>query len=61
MENPIGKVFLIGLKKTMLGLESNISEKDLDLINLVNTTDQAVRVVDDFYKKYKNDKHELNF
>ena len=58
----VGKSYWAGLldwiKETMLNLEGNVSEKDLDLINLVDSTEEAVAVVDDFYQKYK---HELNF
>jgi uncharacterized protein (TIGR00730 family) len=40
------------IKDVMLGLEKNISPEDLDLINLVDTADEAVKVIDDFYSKY---------
>jgi hypothetical protein len=33
-------------------MEKNISPEDLDLINLVDTADEAVKVIDDFYSKY---------
>ena len=32
--------------------EGNISSPDLDLINLVDTPEEAVKVIDDFYSKY---------
>jgi uncharacterized protein (TIGR00730 family) len=32
--------------------EGNISEKDLDLINIVDDESEAVKVIDDFYNKY---------
>jgi uncharacterized protein (TIGR00730 family) len=32
--------------------EGNISEKDLDLINIVDDEFEAVKVIDDFYNKY---------
>lgn len=40
------------IKETMLGKEGNISEKDLDLFQIVETPEQAVEVIDDFYSKY---------
>ncbi|HRH35303.1 MAG TPA: TIGR00730 family Rossman fold protein [Catalimonadaceae bacterium] len=40
------------IKDTMLGKEKNINEEDLDLVNIVDTTDEAVKVIDDFYSKY---------
>jgi len=40
------------IKDVMLGMEKNISPEDLDLINLVDTADEAVKVIDDFYSKY---------
>lgn len=39
------------VKGTMLGF-GNISPKDLDLINIVETEAEAVKVIDDFYSKY---------
>ena len=51
----VGKEYWGGLmdwvKSTMLGF-GNISEKDLDLINLVETPTEAVNVIDEFYSKY---------
>lgn len=51
----VGKEFWGGLidwvKETMLGA-GNISPEDLDLINLVETPTDAVRVIDEFYSKY---------
>jgi len=51
----VGKEFWGGLldwvKNTML-TEGNISPKDLDLINLVETPTEAVQVIDEFYSKY---------
>ena len=32
--------------------EKNISDPDLDLINIVDTPTEAVKVIDDFYTKY---------
>lgn len=52
----VGKAYWGGLldwiKGTMLTAENNISEKDLDLFNLVETPTEAVKVIDDFYSKY---------
>ena len=39
------------VKSTMLSF-GNISPKDLDLINLVDTPTEAVKVIDEFYSKY---------
>ena len=51
----VGKEFWGGLldwvKETMLGY-GNIGPEDLDLINLVETPTEAVRVIDEFYSKY---------
>lgn len=40
------------IKKVVLQKEGNISEEDLELINLVDTAEEAVDVIDDFYSKY---------
>ena len=40
------------IEKTVLGEEKNISEKDLDLFKLVDTVDDAVKCIDDFYSNY---------
>lgn len=51
----VGTDFWVGLidwvKETMLGA-GNISPKDLDLINIVETPTEAVKVIDEFYSKY---------
>ncbi|MFN8355746.1 MAG: TIGR00730 family Rossman fold protein [Spirosomataceae bacterium] len=51
----VGKTFWGGLmdwiKTVMLG-EKNINAEDLHLINLVDTPDEAVKVIDEFYNKY---------
>ncbi len=51
----VGKDYWGGLldwiKGTMLGY-GNISAGDLDLINLVETPTEAVKVIDEFYSKY---------
>jgi len=51
----VGKKFWQGwLKwvKEILIEEGMISEEDLDLFNLVDTPEEAVKVIDDFYSKY---------
>lgn len=52
----VGKDYWAGLidwiKRTMLEEESNISLKDLDLFNVVETADEAVNLIDVFYSKY---------
>ena len=51
----VGKKFWGGLMdwiKKVLVTEKMISPEDLDLINLVDTPEQAVQVIDDFYAKY---------
>ena len=51
----VGTEFWGGLldwvKSTMLSF-GNISPKDLDLINLVDSPTEAVKVIDEFYSKY---------
>ena len=58
----IGREYWTGLldwiKSTMLHQEGNISEKDLDLMKLVDTPKQAVEEINNFYKKYM---HRPNF
>ena len=36
----------------MLGKENNISPQDMDLIKLVDTPDEAVEIINEFYSKY---------
>ena len=52
----VGKSYWEGLvdwiKKTVLETENNISAKDLDLFTLVDTVDDAVKCIDDFYSNY---------
>jgi uncharacterized protein (TIGR00730 family) len=52
----VGKDYWGGLvdwiKKTVLEKEENISEKDLDLFALVDSVDDAVKCIDDFYSNY---------
>jgi uncharacterized protein (TIGR00730 family) len=40
------------IRQTMLARENNVNEEDLDLVNVVDTADEAVKVIDDFYSKY---------
>ena len=51
----VGKDFWEGLfqwiRKTMLS-QGNISPQDLNLISLVETSTEAVKVIDEFYSKY---------
>jgi predicted Rossmann-fold nucleotide-binding protein len=51
----VGKKFWAGwLKwvKEVLVLEGMISESDLDLFSVVDTPEDAVKVIDDFYSRY---------
>ena len=52
----IGTEFWSGLidwiKDTLLQKFGNISEKDLDLIHLVDTEDEVIEILDTFYDKY---------
>ena len=52
----VGKSFWGGLmdwiEKTVCHGETNIESHDLDLINLVDTPKEAVKVINDFYSKY---------
>ena len=58
----VGKSFWGGLldwiKATLLEGESNIGPKDMDLIKLVDTADEAVKEIDIFYNKHS---HTPNF
>lgn len=40
------------IKDTMLAQEHNINPEDLDLIKIVETSEEAVQIIDDFYSKY---------
>ncbi|WJJ95612.1 TIGR00730 family Rossman fold protein [Algibacter luteus] len=50
----VGTEFWEGLlgwiKQTLLGSFGNISEKDLDLIHIVDTEDEVIAILDSFYK-----------
>ena len=52
----VGREYWTGLvdwlKQVMLDMEGNISTTDLDLFNVVDTAEEAVGVIDDFYSKY---------
>tara|TARA_B100001287_G_scaffold117586_1_gene98926 strand:- start:3045 stop:3746 length:702 start_codon:yes stop_codon:yes gene_type:complete len=52
----VGKKFWNGLikwiKDVLLEEEKNISPKDIDLIEIVDTPEEAVKHINDFYKKY---------
>jgi uncharacterized protein (TIGR00730 family) len=40
------------IKSTMLAKEANVSTKDMDLIQLVDSADDAVAIITEFYSKY---------
>ena len=46
------------IKKVLLNQEKNISPEDLDLISIVDTAEEAVSEINDFYKNYV---HKPNF
>ncbi len=52
----VGKNYWGGLfnwvRETMLLQEHNINEKDLDLFKIVDTADEAVAIINEFYSKY---------
>ena len=52
----IGKSFWTGLidwiKKVLLAEENNISPEDLDLIQIVDTAEEAVKMINDYYKDH---------
>lgn len=52
----VGKSFWGGLidwiKEVMLKKEKNISPEDLNLFSVVDTADEALKIVNEFYKKY---------
>ncbi|MDQ3048997.1 MAG: TIGR00730 family Rossman fold protein, partial [Bacteroidota bacterium] len=52
----VGRKYWEGLMKwvteTMLHVEYNINEKDLELFNIVDTADEAVGIITEFYSKY---------
>ncbi|HTF05101.1 MAG TPA: LOG family protein, partial [Bacteroidia bacterium] len=40
------------IKKTMLEKEHNVNAQDLELFHVVDTADQAVKIINDFYSHY---------
>ena len=52
----VGKSYLTGLfdwvKEQMLNAENNISETDLDLVKIVDTAEEAVSIINEFYSRY---------
>lgn len=40
------------IRNVMLMEEKNVNEEDLELVNIVDTATEAVKVIDDFYSKY---------
>jgi predicted Rossmann-fold nucleotide-binding protein len=51
----VGKKYWAGLVdwiRKVLVTEAMINEEDLTLFNLVDTPEEAVKVIDDFYAKY---------
>ncbi len=52
----VGRAFWEGLfewiKQVLLKRNGNISEKDLDLVSIVDTKEEVVEKINDFYKKY---------
>lgn len=40
------------IKETMLEKEANVSKEDMNLIQIVDTADEAVKVIEDFYKTH---------
>lgn len=53
----VGKAFWSGLinwiKDVLLKEENNISPEDMELIKIVDTPNEAVQLINDFYKKYQ--------
>ncbi|MDR2011069.1 MAG: TIGR00730 family Rossman fold protein [Bacteroidales bacterium] len=41
------------IKEVMLEKEKNISPHDLDLVNIVDTPEEAVKIIDDYYQSFK--------
>ncbi len=52
----VGKTYWDGLlawiKETLLDKAKNVSSEDLNLINVVDTPEEAVAIIDEFYNKY---------
>ncbi len=52
VDSSFWKGLLDWIKSTMLERENNVSKEDLDLFQIVDTAEEAVKVIDDFYAKY---------
>jgi uncharacterized protein (TIGR00730 family) len=52
----VGSEFWNGIidwvKKTLLEKYQNVSEKDLDLFNIVDSADEVIKIINDFYNKH---------
>jgi uncharacterized protein (TIGR00730 family) len=52
----VGKKFWSGLvdwiKETLLNSHNNISKEDLNLLNIVDTENEVIEILNDFYEKY---------
>jgi predicted Rossmann-fold nucleotide-binding protein len=48
------KGLLDWIKETVMTKEQNVSPQDLDLISIVDTPEEAVAIIDNFYEKYKH-------
>lgn len=52
----VGKSYWTGLfdwvKEQMLEAEHNVSAEDLDLVKIVDTAEEAVHIINDFYSRY---------
>ena len=46
------------VKESVLDGEHNISEKDLEIYNIVDSPEEAVKIIEDFYRNYE---HKPNF
>jgi uncharacterized protein (TIGR00730 family) len=58
----VGKEYWTGMKEwveeKVMNEQHNISPKDMDIFHIVDTTDEAINVINEFYKKYE---HKPNF
>ena len=48
------KGLLDWIKDTVMEKEKNVSPEDLDFISIVDTPEEAVAIIDNFYEKYKH-------
>ena len=46
------KGLMTWVREVVLEKENNINQEDLDLVNIVDSPEEAVKVIDDFYSKY---------